>query len=33
MPIQETLIFPLQYIGDKINGFKGQVKNVQVKQE
>ena len=33
MPIQETLVFPLQYIGDKINGFKGKLKNVKVLQE
>ena len=33
MPIQETLIFPLQYVGDKINGFKGLLKNVKVIQE
>ena len=33
MPIQETLVFPLQYIGDKINGFKGKIKNVKVLQE
>ena len=33
MPIQETLVFPLQQIGDLINGFKGQIKNVKVKQE
>ena len=33
MPMQETLIFPLQHIGDPINGFKGQLKNVKVTQE
>ena len=33
MPIQETLVFPLQYIGDTINGFKGKVKNVKIQQE
>ena len=33
MPIQETLVFPLQNIGDPINGFKGQLKNVKVTQE
>ena len=33
MPIQETLVFPLQQIGDSINGFKGKVKNVKVWQE
>ena len=33
MPMQETLVFPLQHIGDKINGFKGKVKNVKVSQE
>jgi hexosaminidase len=33
MPIQETLIFPLQHIGDEINGFKGKVKHVVVSQE
>ena len=33
MPIQETLVFPLQYIGDNINGFKGKLKNVKVLQE
>jgi hexosaminidase len=33
MPMQETLVFPLQHIGDKINGFKGQLKNVKVTQE
>ena len=33
MPMQETLVFPLQFIGDKINGFKGQLKNVKVTQE
>jgi hexosaminidase len=33
MPIQETLIFPLQHIGDEINGFKGKVKNIKVSQE
>ena len=33
MPIQETLVFPLQHIGNKINGFKGKIKNVRVKQE
>ena len=32
MPIQETLIFPLQYIGDKINGFKGKIKNITIQQ-
>ena len=32
MPIQETLIFPLKYIGDKINGFKGKIKNITIKQ-
>ena len=32
MPIQETLIFPLQYLGDPINGFNGQLKNVKVVQ-
>ena len=33
MPIQETLVFPLKQIGSPINGFKGQVKNVIVKQK
>ncbi len=33
MPIQETLVFPLQQIGDSINGFKGKVKNIRVMQE
>ena len=33
MPIQETLIFPLQEIGNSINGFKGKIKNVKVLQE
>ena len=33
MPIQETLVFPLKQIGSPINGFKGQIKNVIVKQE
>jgi len=33
MPIQETLVFPLQYIGDSINGFKGKLKNVKIQQE
>lgn len=33
MPVQETLIFPLQQIGDSINGFKGKVKNVRVMQK
>ena len=33
MPIQETLVFPLQNIGDPINGFKGQLKNVKVTQK
>jgi hexosaminidase len=33
MPMQETLVFPLQHIGDEINGFKGKVKNVKVSQE
>lgn len=33
MPIQETLVFPLQQIGDDINGFKGKLKNVRVVQE
>ena len=33
MPIQETLVFPLQYIGDTINGFKGKVKNVKIQRE
>ena len=33
MPMQETLVFPLQFIGDKINGFKGQLKNVKITQE
>ena len=32
MPIQETLIFPLKYIGDKINGFKGKIKNITIQQ-
>ena len=32
MPIQETLVFPLKQIGDPINGFKGQIKNICVKQ-
>ena len=32
-PIQETLIFPLQEIGNSINGFKGKIKNVKVLQE
>ena len=30
MPMQETLIFPLQKMGDEINGFKGKIKNVKV---
>lgn len=30
MPIQETLIFPLKYIGDDINGFKGRIKNINI---
>jgi hexosaminidase len=33
MPIQETLIFPLQHIGDSINGFKGKLKNIKIVQE
>ena len=33
MPIQETLVFPLKQIGSPINGFKGQIKNINVKQE
>ena len=33
MPIQETLVFPLKQISSPINGFKGQIKNVIVKQE
>ena len=33
MPIQETLVFPLQYIGNEINGFKGKLKNVKVEQQ
>ncbi len=33
MPIQETLIFPLQYIGDQMNGFNGKVKDIKVVQE
>ena len=33
MPMQETLVFPLQFIGNKINGFKGQLKNVKITQE
>ena len=33
MPIQETLIFPLQQIGDSINGFKGKLKNIKIVQE
>ena len=33
MPIQETLVFPLKQIGSPINGFKGQVKNIIVKQK
>ena len=33
MPMQETLVFPLKQIGSPINGFKGQVKNVIVKQK
>ncbi len=32
MPIQETLIFPLKYIGDNINGFKGKIKNITIQQ-
>ena len=32
MPIQETLIFPLKQISDPINGFKGQIKHINVKQ-
>ena len=31
MPIQETLVFPLQHIGDQINGFKGKIKYIKVK--
>lgn len=30
MYIQQTLVFPLQYIGDLENGFKGMVKNIEV---
>ena len=33
MPIQETLVFPLQFIGYKINCFNGKLKNVKVTQE
>ena len=33
MPIQETLVFPLKQVGDPINGFKGQIKQVKVTQE
>ena len=33
MPIQETLVFPLKQIGNPINGFKGQIKQVKVTQE
>ena len=32
MPIQETLVFPLKQVGDPINGFKGQIKQVKVTQ-
>lgn len=32
MEYQETLIFPLQQIGDGLNGFKGKIKNVVCKQ-
>lgn len=33
MPMQETLVFPLQWIGDTVNGFKGKVRDVLVRQE
>ena len=33
MPIQETLVFPLEQIGDDINGFKGKIKNLRIEQE
>lgn len=32
MKYQETLIFPLKYIGDKLNGFKGKIKDVKCTQ-
>lgn len=32
MPIHETLIFPLQQIGNEINGFKGNIKNLKIEQ-
>lgn len=32
MRYQETLIFPLQQVGDSINGFKGKLKNLLVRQ-
>lgn len=32
MTYQETLIFPLQQIGDKLNGFKGQLRNLTCEQ-
>ena len=33
MTYQETLIFPLQQIGDSRNGFKGKLKNILVRQQ
>ena len=33
MTYQETLIFPLQHIGDSRNGFKGKLKNILVRQQ
>lgn len=30
MPIQQTLIFPLYQVGDRINGFKGKIKELRV---
>lgn len=32
MPYQETLIFPLRQIGDPLNGFKGEIRDVYCRQ-
>ena len=31
--VEVTSFFPLQFIGDKTTGFKGEMKNLMVKQE
>ena len=33
MPYQETLIFPLRWIGNPLNGFKGKIQNVTCVQK